>query len=631
MGITTPTPTPRADTKIIQTLGMASMFWNNFSKKRATPRHDFIGAWQSMIGSSLAKLRQLAGATENEFLQIGEQMQGVHQRSGEISLMANHLVDVASGQRMQTLLERLRQMMRDMEDYLAKTRQRGTETFSTLHRVQELLAQISKPLEGFQKMDMTLHILGVAIKIESSRLGEMENGFVNLAMNVEKLAHQVNDKSEIILKHRQLLASMITENMGVVQSTESIHDAEVSSTLGNTAASLRELESVNERFSQLGVRVAAISGEIAENIGEVVSSMQFHDINRQQVEHIVEALERLSGDISKAGRLTRMNRRSLIIDTGDACELQEAQLHFAASEFHAAVSTIVENLRDVAGKQEALAEETLTTAGVMDASGTSFLNGISSGMSTMTALLTSFAGTDRDMSAAMKKVAATIGEIIVFVSDIEAIGYATVHIALNAQIKAAHTGKEGAALEVLAEEIKQLSNETVRQTDAIAMTLTEINSATAKLTMNADDAEINLCSSIRGMGEEVTEILKMIGEMNAELLGTLTHMHAMVNSLTEEVEKITAGIDVHERSKAMADEVAAVLHEIVDQSRELEPASDEFKENLRLMEEHYTMESERRIHEAIAGKHAGQTETNAQLPAPAGAADSEFGDNVDLF
>jgi len=105
----------------------------------------------------------------------------------------------------------------------------------------------------------------------------------------------------------------------------------------------------------------------------------------------------------------------------------------------------------------------------------------------------------------------------------------------------------------------------------------------------------------------------------------------MVKSLTEEVERITAGIDVHERSKAVTDEVAAVLHEIAGQARELEPASNEFKENLRLMEEHYTMESERRIHEDIAGKGGGRTETNALLPAPAGAGDSEFGDNVDLF
>jgi methyl-accepting chemotaxis protein len=482
-------------------LSIAFMFWNNFFKKCAAARHDFLGAWQAMIGSSLATLRQQAGATENEFLQIGEQMEGVHQRSGEISRLANHLVDVASGQRMQTLLERLRQMMRDMEDYLAKARKRAVETFSTLHRVQELLAQISKPLEGFQKMDMTLHILGVSIKIESARFGEMGSGFVNLAMDVETLARQVKDKSDAILKHRQLLTSMITENMAVVQSTESVHDAEVASTLGNAAASLRELESVNERFTQLGGRVAGISSEIGDNIGEVVSSMQFHDINRQQVEHIVEALERLSADISSPGRQARHNdvRRSLIIETGDVCELQEAQLCFAATKFHAAVSSIVGNLRDVAGKQTALAEETLATTGVMDASDPSFLDRISRGMSTVTALLTTFADTDRDMSAAMKKVAATIGEITVFATEIEAIGYATVHIALNAQIKAAHTGEEGAALEVLAKEIKQLSSETVRQTDAIAMMLTEINSATAHLAMNADDAEINLGSSIKGM------------------------------------------------------------------------------------------------------------------------------------
>jgi methyl-accepting chemotaxis protein len=321
----------------------------------------------------------------------------------------------------------------------------------------------------------------------------------------------------------------------------------------------------------------------------------------------------------------------LIIETGDVCELQEAQLHFAAAEFHGAVSSIVDNLRGVARKQTTLAEETLATAGVMGASDTSFLDGISRGMSSMTALLTTFADTDRDMAGAMKKIAATIAEITVFVSDIEAIGYETVHIALNAQIKASHTGELGMTLAVLAKEIKQLSNETVHQTDAIALTLTEINAATAHLAMNADDAEVNLCARLKEMAAEVGEILKMLGEMNGELLATLSRMHEMVGSLTGEVERITAGINVHERSKTMADGVAAVLHTIVGQSREQEPASAEFKENLRLMEERYTMESERRIHEAIAGKQSGQPATSVRLPAPAGSGDSKFGDNVDLF
>ncbi len=83
-------------------------------------------------------------------------------------------------------------------------------------------------------------------------------------------------------------------------------------------------------------------------------------------------------------------------------------------------------------------------------------------------------------------------------------------------------------------------------------------------------------------------------------------------SLTEDVEQATSGVDVHERTKVMADTVLADLERIVAQSRQIEPASSEFKENLRHMEEHYTMESERHIHEALARKRSGQSAIDVQ-------------------
>ncbi|MFZ5764408.1 MAG: methyl-accepting chemotaxis protein [Thermodesulfobacteriota bacterium] len=614
------------------------MFWKIFHTKSATARRDFPAAWRPALDSLLATLQQLAGATENEFLQIGEQMQGIYLRSGEITRLADHLVDSASGGRMQTLLERLRRMMADMEDYLAKARSRNADTFATLRRVQELLGGISAPLHGFRKMDMTLHMLGVSIKIESARLGDLGAGFVNLALDVEKLSRQINDKSEAIIQHQRLLAAMLAENIEVVASTESMHDAEVTAALAGSADSLHALEAVNDRFTRLGAMVAAVSGEIAGNIGAVVSSMQFHDIHRQQVEHVAEALAGLAADLDAAACTDRVREacRALIVETGNVCELQEAQLRFAATEFHAQVASIVENLREVARKQTALGEETLALAGMGEGEDASFLDGISRGMATVTRLLGTFADADREMAAALKQVAATIGEITVFVTDIESIGYATVHIALNAQIKAAHSGVEGAALEVLAKEIKQLSDETVQQTDAIASALGEINDQTKHLAHTADEAEAVLSSRISGMGGEVEEIVRVLGEMSVELREILGRLHGMVGSLSEEVEQVTGGIDVHERSRAMAEEVAAVLHGIVGEARELEPASEEFKENLRRMEERYTMESERRIHEAIAARRAGQS-TQAGAPEQirsdeaAVTGESEFGDNVDLF
>lgn len=608
----------------------------NSPMSTSTPaKRQSLSVWHPILGSALGTLRQLAGATESEFLQIGEQMQGIYLRSAEISKQANHLVDIASGERMHSLIARLNQMIGDIEAYLSSARSRSSESSETLNGVQDLLGQVAKPLAGFQQMNMTLHMLGVSIKIESARLGASGKEFVNLALDVEKLSRQVEEKSEAILDQRQDLLSMIIENMLSLGTTGSLHEVEVTKTLGNTMTGLQELEAANDRFTQLGGRVAAISTEITANIGEVVTSLQFHDINRQQVEHVIEALEQLTESFAGVEKKhhDEASLRALIVEVGNVCELQEAQLHFASLELYSAVSSIIENLRQVGGKQAALGQETLTATGVLDASDTSFVDDISRGMASVTAVLTSCVSTDHEMSATMKRVAATVGEITAFVQDIDDIGFQIVLLALNAQAKAAHAGELGAGLGVLAEAIRQLSDEAVQRTNAVSVTLTEIHSATERLSVGSSEDEAKLCAKLLAMEEEFTEVLKMLAEMNAELLAILSQVQGMVHGLSEEVTRITTQIDVHERIKTMADEVLGMLHTIVSQARELVPASTEFKKNLRLMEEKYTMESERRIHEAIAMKHGVQLERaeSAQVAEGASSSDSEFGDNVDLF
>ncbi len=594
---------------------------------------DAVSDWRNTVSPAIETLRRMAGTTEDEFLQIGSEVQGFYQRSTDITRMSNQLVEVVSGDSVQTLTARLHQMMFDMEAYLAEARTRSTDSCVTLEQVQTLLDKLSEPLEGFHKMNKSLRMLSISTKIESARLGELGSGFVNLAMDVEKLSHQVNDKSSAIMGHRQLLAAMITDNLTAVRSSETAQDAKVASSLTKTASSLQELVSVNERCTQFGATVSTISGEVTANISEVVSSMQMHDMTRQQVEHIVEALERLLGDLAgfEHSAVDEERRMALIVESGDVCELQEAQLRFASAELYTAVCTIVDNLRDVAHKQSLMADETHSVAGVADSSGTTFVDVMSQGMTEITTALTSCASTDRNMSDTMKKVAQTIGEIATFVTDIEAIGSEIDLIALNAQVKAAHTGPEGAALGVLAEAIKRLSDEAVRQTDAVASTLKNINAATEHLSLDADNEEENLGSRVTVMQEEVTEILADLTGMNAELFSILSRLSGQVASLTHDVENATSGIDVHERTKVMSDGVLVALEQIVAQARRIVPASSEFKQNLRYMEERYTMESERHIHEALARKRSGQSAVAVQSTVTNSPDDSEFGDNFDLF
>lgn len=593
--------------------------------------------WRKIIAPSITTLRNMAGTTEDEFLQIGSQLQGFYLRSADLTSMANRLVDAVSGERVQNLVERLRRMIADMEAYLANARAQSDDSCQTLEQILNLLDQVSHPLEGFQKMYKALRMLSISTKIESSRMGEQGTAFLTLAMDVEKLSHQVNEKSSNILKQRQMLAGMISENLKVVSSTKAAQDANVGGILTRTAHSLEELVSVNERCTHFGGLVASISGEVTGNISEVVSSLQSHDITRQQVEHIVEALERLAADLQAAGAdgLDAARQRSLIIEAGDVCELQSAQLRHASSALYGAVCSIVGNLRDVARQQTEMATETMTVTGVADSTGNSFVDGMSRGLSAVTAVLATCAKDDQEMSATMKKVAGTIGEIAGFVTDIEEIGSEIDLIALNSQIKAAHTGREGAALGVLAEAIKRLSLDAVIQTEAVSQTLSRVKDVTEHLFMDADEENDQLLSQVTIMENELKEILNTLGSMNSDLYTLLTGLNQRVRSLTEDVEQATGGIDVHEQTTRLAEEVITVLDRIVAQARELEPASTEFKENLRHMEERYTMESERHIHESIARKRGGfagpAEKTVISSKDSTESAESEFGDNVDLF
>ena len=593
-----------------------------------------IAEWRQVLPVAVETLTHMAGATEDEFLQIGSQLQDFYRRSSDISSMANQLVNVVSGDQTKMLIDRLREMIADMEAYLGSTREQNRHTYEALSHITSLLDQVSQPLEGFQKMTKTLRMLGISTKIESSRLGETGSGFLTLALDVEKLSHLVSEKSAKIIGKRQELLVMINDNLRLVHSSETAHDSKLGAVMDSTSHSLQELIDVNGRCDSFGTMISSISSDVSGNIGEVVSSLQMHDMTRQQIEHIVEALQQLLANLGESviNNSGRESLKKLLIETGDVCELQSAQLRHATSELYNSVTSIVGNLQDVAGKQTSMAAETFSTAGIMDSSGGSFMDTISKGLATITSVLVACSQDDREMAATLHRMADTLQEVTSFVDEIKDIGSEIDLIALNSQIKAAHTGKEGAALGVLAEAIKRLSVDAINQTGAVSEILLQINTATTLLFTEATEETKLLGVRISVVENELDTILAALGEMNRRLIALLDGLNAQVGQLTEDIDRATGQIDVHMRVRQMSDKVESTLDSIVANAREIEPASREFKENLRHMEERYTMESERHIHEAVARKRSGQDVVAMQVKAhDSSQDDSEFGDNVDLF
>jgi len=596
---------------------------------------DPLQVWLPILTSSLKTLRLLAGATEREFLQIGARMQEIYQQAVDLSGTAQQLVEVASGERLQSLIEQLREMLNEMDNYLGQAQSRSENSRTTLNSVGDMLKEVGTPLSGVKRMCKHLYILEVSIKIESTHIGEMGSEFINLAIDIKKLSLLIKEKVNAIQELRALLTTSIKKNSSHIETAKEEQDAKAETTRRNTSESLEELESINGRFSRLGNLISTISAENTSNISTIVQSMQFHDIYRQQVEHVVEAIEGLLpafAALSAAdGPIDNDGRQALIGKVGDVCELQQAQLQFASSELYSAVVAIVGNLRSIGSKQKQMAGDIFEQTGTLDASGTSFIAEVRRQMTSLTDLLGSCADSNTEVATIMKDVTGTVGKITGFVTGIEEIGRDIIQIALNARIKAASAGQEGASLSVLAEEIGQLSNEAVDRTDLITKTLAEIDSTTHELSAEVNRSEEHLTARLAGMKGELASILSILDEMGDELLALLSQVKNQVAFLSSEIETLTGGIDVHERTKALADAELVCLKMIFSEARQLRPASEAFKEDLRLMAKRYTMESERRIHESIASRHGvGPVKVQAKTTVTS-VTETEFGDNVDLF
>lgn len=591
--------------------------------------------WRDRILPTIDIIKRTAGTTEDEFLQIGARLQEFYAKSQESSRLAHRLVDLVSDDDYHALVAGLRRMTDEMAEYLEASRLQNRESCDSLEQVLELLETVSQPLAAFKKMDKTLRMLGISTKIESARLGEAGNGFMSLAVDVGKLSCLVREKTDSIRIQRELLGSVLAKHLQVGKASKLLQTKEACSMLNAATISFDELADLNARCSSCGELAGQVSGEVSSSISEVVSSLQIHDMMRQQMEHVSEALERLACEVDTTLAIECDDERlaAAVGQVGDVCELQVAQVQNATNELHEAVVSAIDNLHDIGERQSLLSCEIMNATGSNGASENSFFTDLRNVFSDLGAVLRKCAETDRLFFATLGKVAETISEISGFVSSIEEVSTEINLIALNAQIRAAHTGQDGVALGVLAEGINSLSKVAAPQANELLRTLSSISVLTDTLVSKAECELAVLGERLTGMEEKSDKTVSSLEQMNEKISRLLVDLVGSVGELNEDIRQLTSGITVHYSVAELTRSVACELNEVVSQARERVPATNEFHENLRHMASRYTMQSERRIHEAIARRHSGAAEdsvVNSMEYADSGG-DSEFGDNVDLF
>lgn len=614
---------------------------------------DAAAATMRTLGKRLDSLIQ---SREEEFLALGARLMEYTTQSSAISDSAAELAALCAGDEIAQGTQRLESELAGLG--AATGAEAVAQDVLALARTGDLIASLDQQIGEFGRIIRTLQMLGVSTRIESARLGDQGLGFSTLADDVEALAGKIVQDSGMIAEKSRGLATLVQTARGRTMALGQEQAREAQAMGGDIAEAFQTLTTLMEKAREVTEGITRRSRAVGASVAEVVASLQFHDIVRQQVEHVEEALRDM---VEQAGQRAcpepgdspgrepgdeeqvekgRACWRDLVGWMADVSELQVSQLENASRRFGSAVQSLRDGLAGISGQAgELLSDlETITAAGDQG-EGTVFARVARSTGRVVRAMERS-GGQAREIAALIGEVAATVADMSRFVSSIEEVGSEIELIAINASIKAAHTGDEGKALGVLAQAIQRLSVEARDRTRGVAGVLRSVADVSRDLEGRATDTR--QAEQLASYSESQERLSAVLAALDRDLAARMGDLARRCRALGTDVDALARSVDLDRRICPGLDTAGQELAGIVARCREAVPVADDAgrPERLKQLLSRYTMEVERVVHESAFGTGAGaralrhEDEGGVELfddGSGAPAQNGEDWDNIELF
>jgi methyl-accepting chemotaxis protein len=579
---------------------------------------NWIGAirGRSQVHRAIDSLESLAdelGAVgsrfEPHFMDLGTQLQTAFDEALQLTDQTQRTVRRIDGRKEDDLLSRVTHLAEASLVQLNSCCTNMSGSLASIDACVDHLKALNGQTNAIEKVAMVLRVIGLNIAVESSRSHEGRSMF-------EVVAEEVMALSQEILKTVSQLCQHAEEATQIQQeaSREVIHAFQEACQLAQGAErSVRGAAADVEKLMAMAVSALESAGrhsrEISEQVGQVVTGIQFHDSMSQRLEHMVAALSDLpqlcrsdtSVPVGGNGFASRLAEARGVVDL--QCS-QLGQVMVDAQAVHqkskAAFETIyrqidglVSNLTDFARSPNALS--------IGSKARTDAFQNLLHALNHLHALLKKSASMRERIRMALNEAGASADNLTDQSASVRRVSH-TIHLlALNAIVKAAHMEDRGRALEVLAQEVKILSHQADEFVDRYHRLLSDISSTSGDR-HSVEDFAASPHEVENGIGKEISEITSAYECFQTEAQRAVT----AAEGLKERIEAIQRDLEFFDELDAVLfqhREQLALIRADLDRWAQAQPSGPASLPSR--LSQRYTMNQERRVHDQVIDTAAG--------------------------
>lgn len=595
------------------------------------------------LHQSVGELVTLAGRTESHFLDIGEGLHDFYRRSTGISTQAKEVLGWMAGDGLAEIHADLTGLSEQMSQHVQEMMQATERKGLVLGELRALLDRLSLPLAGFGKVLKRLQALWVVTRIEHSQLdqalsdqrplaGDLKNLSDAIATSLGKVRVRVESLGRVVCKAQTEARALRLRQANAADKVSS-----------HARSALARMMDMRQSSAQKAENLARFSEDISFSIGEVVSSIQFHDITRQQVEHVTLALQDLAGALEeRMDNPSSENQLSLVGSVVEACGGQAAQLIHSRDEMNGAVHAIVQNLHSLSSSVTDMASDARHTAGMTNGDGQTFFAELRPAVDAVATILAEEATANLQLTSAVDTVAEEVTGTADLIQDIEQVGLVMKTVAINSWIEASNCGSRGAGLGLVSDAVQKISEEVFSYTQELKTGFEEIDAVARGLGEVAQGEGGSRLEQVRALTNDFQALLELLHRKDTDMVSLLQEMDSQSRLLAGDINLVASSVSVHRIFSQVIDRALGHLDGIVRHDPGITAnqgllACAENEEIFKGFAERYTMQSERTIHQA---SHTWRPAPGNNLAKQTGSGtgrsgraiqDHDLGDNVELF